>query len=111
MTPPPGAKSALGKPWVPPKPATAAVPAPRLPAASPGSAPAPAQKIQAPETVAITGEHVFQRLRYFENLAERLFAHVKVLTAQVTRTGTAPATLPDFPRLRSPAGDFDPVKQ
>jgi hypothetical protein len=53
-------------------------------------------------------ELVFQRLRYFENLVEHLFAHTRTLTAQLVRTGTAPAGLPHFPALKSAAGDFDP---
>lgn len=56
-------------------------------------------------------ETVFQRLRYFENLVEHLLAHQKVLVAQVSRTGTAPAVMPHYPPLKSAAGDFDPNTQ
>jgi hypothetical protein len=80
---------------------------PKSDTSKPQPLPAPA----APAPVPLTGEHVFQRLRYFENLVDHLFKHQKTLVAQVSRTGTAPAAMPDFPVLRSLAGDFDPKKQ
>lgn len=90
------------------KPAAAVVsPAVSKPPAAPGSAPPPAQKVQAVETVPITGEHVFQRLHYFESLAKHLLTHNVALRAQVQRTGTAPIQT-YFAPLKSLAGDFDP---
>lgn len=55
-----------------------------------------------------TVETLFQRARYFENLVEHLFSHVKDLSARLTRTGTAAPVVPHFPALKSAAGDFDP---
>jgi hypothetical protein len=56
----------------------------------------------------VTHETVFQRARYFENLVEHQFAHIRDLERRLLRTGTAAPTLPHFPPLKSAAGDFNP---
>lgn len=53
----------------------------------------------------------FQRARYFENLVEHLFAHIKDLNARLSRTGTAVPAIPHFQPLKNAAGDFDPNSQ
>lgn len=54
------------------------------------------------------GEHIMQRLRYFENLAEHQFDHIATLSAMLSRSGAAVPAMPHFPSLKSPIGDFHP---
>lgn len=54
------------------------------------------------------GEHIMQRLRYFENLADHRAAHIQLLSELLTRHGVAPPVMPHFPELKSPVGNHDP---
>ena len=54
------------------------------------------------------GEHIMQRLRYFENLAEHQAKHIAVLSDMLTRHGAAAPVMPHFPELKSPVGNYDP---
>jgi len=54
------------------------------------------------------GEHIMQRLRYFENLAEHQAAHIATLGALLTTHGVATPAMPHFPELKSPVGNHDP---
>jgi len=54
------------------------------------------------------GEHIMQRLRYFENLSEHQHEHIATLSALLVTHGVAVPVMPHFPQLKSPVGDFDP---
>jgi hypothetical protein len=54
------------------------------------------------------GEHIMQRLRYFENLADHRAAHIQLLSELLTRHGVAAPVMPHFPELKSPVGNHDP---
>ena len=54
------------------------------------------------------GEHIMQRLRYFENLSAHQAAHIAVLSDMLTRHGAAAPAMPHFPELKSPVGNHDP---
>jgi len=54
------------------------------------------------------GEHIMQRLRYFENLAEHQAAHIETLGALLVTHGAAVPVMPHFPELKSPVGNHDP---
>ncbi|OLC01246.1 MAG: hypothetical protein AUI15_05885 [Actinobacteria bacterium 13_2_20CM_2_66_6] len=54
------------------------------------------------------GEHIMQRLRYFENLSEHQAEHIATLSALLVTHGVAPPAMPHFPELKSPVGNHDP---
>jgi hypothetical protein len=54
------------------------------------------------------GEHIMQRLRYFENLSEHQAAHIRTLGALMVTHGGAVPKLPHFAPLKSPLGNHDP---
>lgn len=54
------------------------------------------------------GEEIMQRLRYFENLVEHQFEHIKALGGALARTGTAVPSMPHFASLKSRLGNYNP---
>jgi hypothetical protein len=76
-------------------------------AAPPGTKPAPAPQTEV-TYASVVHEAAHQRARYFENLSEHLFAHIKELGARLSRTGTAVPPMPHFEPLKTEYGDFDP---
>lgn len=97
----------------PPAVATSTVPAPAAPVAVKVTSPIPpaAQKAPAPVAKAalpvITIETVFQRLRYFENLAVLHERYIDELKAKITSLGAA---VPNayFAPLSGPGGSHTP---
>jgi len=53
------------------------------------------------------GEEIMQRLRYFENLAAHMKAHIHSLKGVLGRHGIAAPRMPHFPPLRSVLGHHD----
>lgn len=53
-------------------------------------------------------ESVHQRARYFENLTEHLFAHIRALMSHLRRTGAGVPEVPHFPPLEGVGGSYDP---
>lgn len=91
------------KPEAPPP--TASAPAPRGISGTDASQDAPSSSQSS--SLAISGEGVMQRLRYFENLAEQYEHYIQVLQATIKRQGAAVPTA-YFAPLNGDAGSYRP---